>query len=164
MPTNRLVWLKTGTSGGGGAILNMIMKFVLCFWKNSWLVGGNPYSLKNNSAPGSRSVSQLNYCLSGYDNKNFAKFWKIFYWNNAFIYKRRVILRTVPFKQYQELCVACVTPTRCACVLQLNYQLFKSQQSSEKTKQKRFLQRIDHSATVADVADIYGAFVSNALN
>jgi len=61
-------------------------------------------------------------------------------------------------------CVACVTPTRCTCVLQLNYQLFKSQQSSKKTKQKRFLQRIDHSATVADVADIYGAFVSNVLN
>jgi len=46
----------------------------------------------------------------------------------------------------------------------INYQLFKNKQSSKKTKQKRFLQRIDHSATVTGVADIYGAFVSNVLN
>jgi hypothetical protein len=60
MPTNGLVWLTTGTSGG--AILNMIMKFRVIFLEKflvSWGGGGLIPSRRILLQEVSQSVSQL---------------------------------------------------------------------------------------------------------
>ena len=82
MLTNGLVWLKTGKSGGLFWIWEW--NFGLCFWKNCRLVGGGRReplfsqeefcSRKSVSQP----ASQLNYCLSGYDNKIMCSFERLF--------------------------------------------------------------------------------------